>query len=80
MKNKYQLILLAFHISLCLLLIKWQRKRVNAFFRKGGSFLSGKSLKMYNSMNRQCDRAMLLSYRYQKLISKKNFSKIEKAA
>lgn len=80
MKKKFQLILLAVHISFCLMLIRLWHKKVDSYFKRGGHFPTKRSVKMYNSLTHHCDKATLLAYRYQKLILKRSYCREEKAA
>ena len=69
MRKKLKLIMLVLRINMCIIFIKSGQKRAESYFRKGGNFPSKKSVKMYNRLNRFCNKVTYLVYKYKKLTS-----------
>ena len=69
MKKKLRLFMLVLRINMCIIFIRSGQRRAESYFKKGGHFPSEKSVKLYNSLKRHCDKATVLAYKYKKLTS-----------
>jgi len=69
MRTKTKCYILALRIALWYSLVRAYRKKTDNYFKKGGTFPSEKSVKMYSRLTRLCNRVMLLCCKYKKLTS-----------